>query len=59
MKNIFKLLFVLSVPTGIVTFTRQTKDKFPEWYNIETTLSRLHISAEGTIEDDGLGLLQV
>ncbi|KAJ8317850.1 hypothetical protein KUTeg_002941 [Tegillarca granosa] len=53
----FNSLF--DVPTGIVTFTRQSKDKFPEWYNIETPLSRLHISAEGTIEDDGIGLLQV
>lgn len=47
------------VPTGVVTFTRQCIEKFPNWKNLETSLTDIHVSAEGTIEDDGDGLLQV
>ena len=51
----------ISVPKGTVTFQRQCilPDKFPDWANMETTLTDLHVAAEGTIEDDGDGLLQV
>ncbi|XP_060067436.1 poly(ADP-ribose) glycohydrolase-like [Ylistrum balloti] len=48
-----------SVPTGTVTFIRQTVDKFPDWQKLDTSLRGLHVSAEGTIEDDGIGMLQV
>ncbi|XP_022315138.2 poly(ADP-ribose) glycohydrolase-like [Crassostrea virginica] len=47
------------MPTGVVTFTRQCIEKFPNWKNLETSLTDIHVSAEGTIEDDGDGLLQV
>ncbi|CAC5366747.1 PARG [Mytilus coruscus] len=50
-----------NMPTGLVTFTRQHVGliDFPKWDNLDTTLRDLHVSAEGTIEDDGEGLLQV
>lgn len=48
-----------TVPTGTVTFIRQTLDKLPDWHKVDTSLRHLHVSAEGTIEDDGLGMLQV
>ena len=40
---------------------RQTDslDHLPNWENDVTKLTGLHVSSEGTIEDDGLGLLQV
>ncbi|XP_060551967.1 poly(ADP-ribose) glycohydrolase-like isoform X2 [Ruditapes philippinarum] len=48
------------MPCGTVTFTRQCipQDKMPNWENDDTPLRGLHVSSEGTIEDDGLGLLQ-
>ena len=40
---------------------RQTDSlvQLPNWDNDDTKLTGLHLSSEGTIEDDGLGLLQV
>ncbi|KAK2852627.1 hypothetical protein Q7C36_007828 [Tachysurus vachellii] len=46
-------------PTGLVTFTRQSLNSFPKWESLATRLTRLHISFEGTIEDQGYGMLQV
>uniref|UniRef100_A0A3P9MWB8 poly(ADP-ribose) glycohydrolase n=1 Tax=Poecilia reticulata TaxID=8081 RepID=A0A3P9MWB8_POERE len=46
-------------PTGLVTFSRQRLDKPPNWKSSPTLLTRLHITSEGTIEDDGYGMLQV
>ncbi|KAK3554311.1 hypothetical protein QTP70_020172 [Hemibagrus guttatus] len=46
-------------PTGLVTFTRQSLNSFPKWESLATRLARLHISCEGTIEDQGYGMLQV
>ena len=34
-------------------------DHLPNWDNDVTKLTGLHLSSEGTIEDDRLGLLQV
>jgi len=50
-----------SVPTGLVTFKRQvlTPAQTPQWEKSETKLSDLHVTAEGTIESDGGGMLQV
>ncbi|KAK3092078.1 hypothetical protein FSP39_024998, partial [Pinctada imbricata] len=50
-----------NMPKGTVTFERQCvpNDKFPDWKNLDTKLTKLHVSAEGTIEDDGEGMLQV
>ncbi|XP_068184210.1 poly(ADP-ribose) glycohydrolase isoform X2 [Antennarius striatus] len=46
-------------PKGLVTFTRQTLNNPPDWESSQTQLTRLHITCEGTIEDDGYGMLQV
>lgn len=46
-------------PKGLVTFTRQTLNNPPNWESSQTQLTRLHITCNGTIEDDGYGMLQV
>ncbi|KAM7408671.1 hypothetical protein PAMA_002410 [Pampus argenteus] len=46
-------------PKGLVTFTRQVLNDPPNWESSQTQLTRLHITCEGTIEDDGYGMLQV
>ncbi|XP_059181255.1 poly(ADP-ribose) glycohydrolase isoform X2 [Centropristis striata] len=46
-------------PTGLVTFTRKSLDKPLNWKSSQTQLTKLHITCEGTIEDDGHGMLQV
>lgn len=50
------------VPTGVVTFTRRSvsEPQLPQWEECQTTFadSLLHVSDDGTIEDDGEGLLQ-
>ncbi|XP_030309624.1 poly(ADP-ribose) glycohydrolase isoform X1 [Calypte anna] len=46
-------------PTGLVTFTRQCLQEFPDWERSQKKLSRLHVSYEGTIESNGQGMLQV
>ncbi|KAL7889947.1 hypothetical protein AOLI_G00022050 [Acnodon oligacanthus] len=48
-----------SKPTGLVTFTRQSLNSFSKWESSATQLTRLHITYEGTIEDQGYGMLQV
>uniref|UniRef100_A0A667WQT1 poly(ADP-ribose) glycohydrolase n=1 Tax=Myripristis murdjan TaxID=586833 RepID=A0A667WQT1_9TELE len=48
-----------SRPRGLVTFTRQSLSSSPNWESSQTQLTRLHITCEGTIEDDGYGMLQV
>uniref|UniRef100_A0A8C5HTJ7 poly(ADP-ribose) glycohydrolase n=1 Tax=Gouania willdenowi TaxID=441366 RepID=A0A8C5HTJ7_GOUWI len=47
------------MPAGLVTFTRKHLDKPPKWKSSQTQLTKLHITCEGTIEDDGCGMLQV
>ncbi|XP_004583590.2 poly(ADP-ribose) glycohydrolase isoform X1 [Ochotona princeps] len=46
-------------PTGLVTFTRQSLEDFPDWERCEKPLTRLHVTHEGTIEGNGQGMLQV
>ncbi|XP_033004676.1 poly(ADP-ribose) glycohydrolase [Lacerta agilis] len=46
-------------PTGLVTFTRQCLQEFPDWERTQKKLSRLHVTYEGTIESNGHGMLQV
>ncbi|MGH0119718.1 UNVERIFIED_CONTAM: hypothetical protein FKN15_058671 [Acipenser sinensis] len=46
-------------PTGLVTFTRQSLSSFPDWQSSKNQLTRLHITCEGNIEDQGYGMLQV
>lgn len=46
-------------PTGLVTFTRRSLEDPLNWKSSKTQLTKLHITCEGTIEDDGYGMLQV
>ncbi|XP_077206685.1 poly(ADP-ribose) glycohydrolase [Paroedura picta] len=46
-------------PTGLVTFTRQCLQEFPDWERTQKKMSRLHVTYEGTIESNGHGMLQV
>ncbi|KAM3913471.1 poly(ADP-ribose) glycohydrolase isoform 2-T2 [Leptodactylus fuscus] len=46
-------------PTGLVTFTRQCIERFPDWESSSKKLRKLHITCEGTIEGNGHGMLQV
>lgn len=48
-----------NMPKGVVTFTRQVLNNPPNWESSETQLTRLHITCDGTIEDNGYGMLQV
>ena len=47
------------MPTGLVTFRRQVCKEFPSWHTSDNKLSDLHVTSEGTIEDDGTEMLQV
>ncbi len=46
-------------PTGNVTFTRQVCKTRPKWEDCDEGFTKLHITSEGTIEDNGHGMLQV
>ncbi|XP_056326961.1 poly(ADP-ribose) glycohydrolase [Danio aesculapii] len=48
-----------SMPTGLVTFKRQSLTTSPKWESSKSQLSHLHITCKGTIEDQGYGMLQV
>ena len=47
-----------SVPTGTVTFTRQVLQSPPNWES-QSQFTRLHVTSDGTIEDNGYGMLQM
>lgn len=64
LEEIFFLSVFISVPLGVITFARRTKNPsdFPDWNTCTASFndrSMVHISSEGTIEDNGSGLLQV
>ncbi|XP_053728076.1 poly(ADP-ribose) glycohydrolase [Synchiropus splendidus] len=48
-------------PEGLVTFERRClrDEDLPDWRSCTQTLSRLHVSSLGSIEAEGVGLLQV
>ncbi|KAM6984894.1 poly(ADP-ribose) glycohydrolase-like [Aplochiton taeniatus] len=48
-------------PRGQVTFERRSlKDSdIPKWISCKETMPKLHVTSEGTIEREGLGMLQV
>ncbi|XP_063291325.1 poly(ADP-ribose) glycohydrolase [Pelobates fuscus] len=46
-------------PTGLVTFTRQCLDSFPQWDRSSKKLTKIHVTCKGTIEGNGHGMLQV
>ena len=47
------------MPEGTVTFQRQVLNNPPEWDKSSVTFTKLHMTSEGTIEDQGHGMLQV
>ncbi|KAJ8286386.1 hypothetical protein GJAV_G00038700 [Gymnothorax javanicus] len=48
-------------PSGLVTFSRRhiPESSFPKWRSCQETLTKLHVSSEGKIEKNGVGMLQV
>ena len=50
---------VSAMPTGTLTFTRQVCSQPPDWVQCHHLFSKLHVTSQGTIEDDGSGMLQV
>lgn len=50
-------------PTGVITFSRRhfNEQQFPNWDDCKTPISAssLHITSDGTIESNGIGMLQV
>jgi poly(ADP-ribose) glycohydrolase len=47
------------MPTGNVTFQRQVCHDFPQWAESKKLFTKLHVTRDGSIEDDGHGMLQV
>ena len=45
-----------SVPTGVLTFTRQVCAEPPQWDKCPVKLTKLHITSEATIEEGGQGI---
>ena len=58
-KLIVNIMICISVPKGMVTFSRQLVKDFPKWESSQAELTGLHVASRGTIEDDGIGMLQV
>ncbi len=48
-----------SMPEGVLTFQRQVLEDPPQWGKSQTPLRRLHVTSQGTIENNGHGMLQV
>uniref|UniRef100_A0A0N5AGM0 poly(ADP-ribose) glycohydrolase n=1 Tax=Syphacia muris TaxID=451379 RepID=A0A0N5AGM0_9BILA len=46
------------MPCGVITFRRQSKAA-PNWKNLEGSLSQFIALTDGTIEDDGFGMLEI
>ncbi|XP_064649413.1 poly(ADP-ribose) glycohydrolase-like [Lineus longissimus] len=55
--NYFKRVLP-TAPEGIVTFTRKVLRDAPKWSASVRKLTRLYVSAHGTIEGNGTGMLQ-
>ncbi|XP_055369137.1 poly(ADP-ribose) glycohydrolase isoform X2 [Betta splendens] len=50
-----------SPPRGLVTFERRclSNAELPDWTSSKKKLLQLHVTSQGSIEDDGVGMLQV
>ena len=44
--------------TGVIDFSRR-QAKFPAWEHSPAIFTKVHATSDGTIENDGLGMLQV
>ncbi|PSN52583.1 hypothetical protein C0J52_13081 [Blattella germanica] len=53
--------WLLKSPQGVVTYSRRyvSQRNLPHWDKSYKLLTKLHISSEGNIEDDGEGMIQV
>lgn len=53
--------YFLLVPMGVVTFTRRSlrHSVAPKWDTLQKPLTKIVPLLDGTIEDDGAGMLQV
>jgi len=50
---------IANPPTGTITFQRQCITDLPAWDKCDNiTFTKLHVTAKGTIEDDGHGMIQ-
>jgi poly(ADP-ribose) glycohydrolase len=47
------------MPTGTISFQRQSLHILPIWSQSQSLFTRLHVAREGTIEESGAGMLQV
>ena len=47
-----------TVPTGLLTFQRCVETEFPKWRESHEGFTKMHISTDGTIDEDGVGMLQ-
>jgi hypothetical protein len=59
LNKIYSCTSFLAAPEGSVTFTRKVLRNAPKWDSSVRKLTRLYTSAQGTIEDNGTGMLQV
>ena len=50
---------ITTVPKGTLSYRRQLLKDFPEWERSVSELRDIHITPNGNIEDDGMGMLQV
>ncbi|KAF4517951.1 hypothetical protein B566_EDAN005318 [Ephemera danica] len=48
-----------TTPKGVITFTRKVLGEEIDWPGSNQLFTKLHVNSTGTIEDDGLGMLQV
>ncbi|XP_029299989.1 poly(ADP-ribose) glycohydrolase isoform X2 [Cottoperca gobio] len=48
-----------SEPQGLVTFERRCLKDTPKWRSCTKKMPKLHVTSQGTIEDEGTGMLQV
>lgn len=57
----FLAAFTFPVPQGAVTYTRKNlrHSSMPDWGKVDKGLTKLVPLLQGTIEDDGAGMLQV
>jgi poly(ADP-ribose) glycohydrolase len=55
------IFVVIAAPDGVVTYARRyvSHSNLPQWDRSQKLLTKLHITSQGNIEDDGGGLLQV
>ena len=51
-------MYLGKVPTGLLTFQRCLLKEFPDWHKSQKSFTKIHISSDGTIDENGKGMLQ-